>query len=243
MKKEKNNRGIIFLLSLMVFILTFLICWQIKTVRINNEDVLQLQREDELRDEVLRWKKMYENASAQLNTTEETLQEFIDNAAQGDNTAELLKKELDKTNVVGGLTNVKGEGVIITVQDAEILDPNLLAEYQIVHDTDLLKIVNELKASGAEAISINEQRVISTTAIRCVGPTILINDVKIGTPFIIKAIGDSETLYSGLNLLGGVVSTLKSYNIRIEVKQNEEVEIPKYEGILEFKYAKGSVNQ
>lgn len=243
MKKEKNNRGIIFLLSLMVFILTFLICWQIKTVRINNEDVLQLQREDELRDEVLRWKKMYENASTQLNTTEETLQEFIDNAAQGDNTAELLKKELDKTNVVGGLTNVKGEGVIITVQDAEILDPNLLAEYQIVHDTDLLKIVNELKASGAEAISINEQRVISTTAIRCVGPTILINDVKIGTPFIIKAIGDSETLYSGLNLLGGVVSTLKSYNIRIEVKQNEEVEIPKYEGILEFKYAKGSVNQ
>ncbi|MBE5821915.1 MAG: DUF881 domain-containing protein [Clostridiales bacterium] len=240
MKEGRTKRGIVFILSLMVFLLTFLICWQIKTVKVNSEDVLKLQREDELRDEVLKWKQMYENVSENLNVTEATLQEYRDNAIQGDKTSELLKKELEQVNAISGITDIKGEGITITLKDAEILDPNFLAEDQIVHDTDILKIVNELRASGAEAISINEQRVINTTAIRCVGPTILVNDVKIGAPFVIKAIGNSDTLYSGMNLTGGIVYTLKKYNIQVDIKQSEEVEIPKYEGALTLKYAKGS---
>lgn len=240
MEQIKTKRGIIFILSLMVFLLTFLICWQIKTVKINNEDVLQLQREDELRDEVLKWKQMYETVSENLATKETTLQEYINNATQGDKTAELLKKELAQMNSISGVTEVKGEGIIITLKDAEILDPNLLAEDQIVHDTDILKVINELRASGAEAISINEQRIINTTAIRCVGPTILVNDVKIGAPFVIKAIGNSDTLYSGINLTGGIVYTLKKYNIQVEVKQSDEIQLPKYEGALILKYAKES---
>lgn len=238
MREVKTKRGIIFILSLMVFLLTFLICWQIKTVKVNNEEVLQLQREDELRDEVLKWKQMYETVSENLTTKEATLQEYINNATQGDKTAELLKKELAQMNSISGITDIKGEGITITLKDAEILDPNLLAEDQIVHDTDILKIVNELRASGAEAISINEQRIINTTAIRCVGPTILVNDVKIGAPFVIKAIGNSDTLYSGMNLTGGIVYTLKKYNIQVEVKQSDEIEIPKYEGAVILKYAK-----
>ena len=195
MGENRKKNGIIFILSVMMFVLTFLICWQMKTVEVNNEDVLKLKREDELRDEVLKWKQMYENSSEKLTETEKTLQEYRDNAIQGDKTAELLKNELEQINAIGGLTAVKGEGITITLNDAETLNPTLLAEDQIIHDTDLLKIVNELRASGAEAISINEQRVINTTAIRCVGPTILVNDVKIGAPFIIKAIGNSDTLY------------------------------------------------
>lgn len=240
MKEQKNKKGIMFILSLMVFILTFLICWQIKTVTANNKDALQLKREDELRDEVIKWKQMYDNLNEKLTLTETTLQEYRNNAIQGDKTAELLKNELEQINAIGGLTNLKGEGITITLEDAEILDPNLLAEDQIVHDTDILKVVNELRASGSEAISINEQRIINTTAIRCVGPTILVNDVKIGAPFVIKAIGNSDTLYSGMNLTGGILSVLKNYNIKVEIKQNTEIQIPKYEGAVILKYAKES---
>ncbi len=76
------------------------------------------------------------------------------------------------------------------------------SERLIVHDYDLQLVVNELTASGAEAIAINGQRVISRTAIRCVGPTIMVNNVPIVPPFEILAVGDPGTLAGGL-LLGG----------------------------------------
>lgn len=229
-----KKSGVILVLSISIFLVSFLICWQIKTIQNSDTSVLQLQREDALRDEVLKWQENYENTKERLDETEKKLNEYMESISDTDKTIELLQQELAEINVISGLTEVKGTGIVITVKDAEVLNPLYLAEDQIVHDNDLLQIVNELRAGGAEAISINNQRLTSLSAIRCVGPSILVNDVKIGAPFVIKAIGNVDYLYSGINLSGGVVDIMRKYGISIEVERVENVVIPKYEGSIKI---------
>ncbi len=80
----------------------------------------------------------------------------------------------------------------------------------LIHDEDLLKLVNELKAAGAEAITVNEQRVVASTEIRCAGPTISVNNNRISPPYVIQAIGDPAGLESALKMRG--VALLKLCN-------------------------------
>lgn len=229
-----KKSGVMIVLSIALFLLSFLICWQIKTIKNSDSSVLQLQRENALRDEVLKWQNNYQDTKDRLDETEKKLNEYLASISSTDKTIELLQQELSQLNVISGLTDVTGKGLIITVKDAETLNPMYLAEDQIVHDNDLLQIVNELRAAGAEAISINNQRLTSLSAIRCVGPSILVNDVKIGAPFVIRAIGNVDYLYSGINLSGGVVDIMRKYGITIEVERADNITIPKYEGVIKI---------
>ena len=142
---------------------------------------------------------------------------------------------LERAEILAGLVKVKGQGVVITLADST--DTNIPVEAGLVHDTDLMAIVNELRAAGAEAISVNGQRIISTTAIRCVGPTIQINEVKVASPFHIKAIGDAKYLESALNIKNGIVDNFKVYGINVEVKTDNNITIDKYDNTLTLKYA------
>ena len=97
--------------------------------------------------------------------------------------------------MTAGLTSGTGQGLVITLDDSNLPrqpgeDPNLF----LIHDEDLLKVINELFAAGAEDVSVNEQRNITNTEIRCVGPTIIINSVKLAPPFVIQAIGNPDIL-------------------------------------------------
>ena len=107
----------------------------------------------------------------------------------------------------------------------------------IVHDSDLRDIVNELCAAGAEAVSINSERIVSTSSIRCVGNTILVNNKRCAPPFEIKAIGDSSTLESGLNIRGGVIDVLRLYKIEVNVTKMSKINIGKFGGTLSFRHA------
>ena len=101
-----------------------------------------------------------------------------------------------------------------------------------------MTVVNELKAAGAEAISVNDQRIISTSAIRCVGPVIQVNYQKVATPIVIKAIGNAQYLESAMNIKNGIVDLLKgTAGIGITVSRESEVTIPKYDGVLSFRTA------
>ena len=103
----------------------------------------------------------------------------------------------------------------------------------LVHDKDILDIVNELKNAGAEAISINDERIVLTTTV------IKINGEKIGSPFVIKAIGLPETL-ANLSRPDGTLARLKERKIKVELQKNNDITIPKYTGVFNFKYAKSS---
>lgn len=160
------------------------------------------------------------------------------------NNAELteLENTIKEGNKVLGVSEVTGDGIIITLNDGQlnslnslfIFDPNEI----IVHDIDLIRVVNYLRNTGAEAISINNKRIISTTAIECDGNVIMINGEKIGAPFEIKAIGFPETLIN-IDMTGGYVQQLRDRGVEVTVAKSdkEKITIPKYTGVIKFEYA------
>src|SRR5262249_31305150 len=104
---------------------------------------------------------------------------------------------------------------------------------------DIANVVNELKAAGAEAIAVNGQRVVGSTAIRCVGPVVHVNDVPAAPPYVVLAIGDQNALLGGLNLPGGGLDGLRHFDtdmVRIEKKQT--LHIPAFAGITQMRFAR-----
>lgn len=159
---------------------------------------------------------------------------------RGEALARKLSEELEKTKILTGLMSVKGPGVVVKVEDApsSAIPPGADTEAFVVHDEDLLRMVNELRAAGAEAISINGQRLIATSEIRCSGPIIRVNNTSIGSPYEIRVIGDPKALKDALIVSGGIVDILKSVGIRVKITELKEVIVPGLPGMPTFKFAK-----
>ena len=232
-----DKKMISLVLGIMCFALTAGICIQIRTVKNSSLTVSQNYEENTLRAEVLKYKEKYDNILKEIERIDVELEQQIDIATENNSELEDAKNHINEGNKMIGLSEVTGSGVIITVADSEIdsttvINPNNL----LVHDKDILKIVNELKNAGAEAISINDQRVILTTSIICGGNVININGERIGSPFTIKAIGLPETL-ANLARPGGYLSILEEENkINVSLKKSNDITVPKYSGVLNFKY-------
>ncbi|MGI6631946.1 MAG: DUF881 domain-containing protein [Bacillota bacterium] len=151
----------------------------------------------------------------------------------------VLQEELSKAMVLAGTAEVRGPGISLELSDSKTpsqpgQDPNLF----VVHDKDLLEVVNEVFAAGAEAVSINGQRIVATTEITCAGNVIMINGVRQAPPFLILAIGDPATLEGGLKMRGGLIDNLTFWHLEVKLKAEEEITIPAYGGSLSFKYAR-----
>ena len=137
------------------------------------------------------------------------------------------------------LTALAGEGVIITLYDSDKASKSGENENAyIIHDDDLLKVVNELRAAGAEAVSINGQRLTALSEIRCAGPTLSVNNVRSSAPFEICAIGDKKTLNNAITMRGGIADTLAVWKIKVTVETSDEIFIPPYEGSVPKNYAR-----
>lgn len=137
-----------------------------------------------------------------------------------------LKESIDDIKLKAGLTDVKGAGIIVKLNDAEVRKKNVLVEDIIIHDKDIVLILNELKKAGAQAISINNERVIATSEQICAGPTVRINKRRYAVPYEIKAIGDPEELFA--NLDGSTIAAiLRRYDIRVDISKSKEIIIPK----------------
>lgn len=138
-----------------------------------------------------------------------------------------------------GATSLEGPGLVVTINDSSQPlqrgeDPNI----SIVHNDDLLRLVNELKSAGAEAVSVNDQRLVATSEIACAGTTILINKSRVAPPFVIRAIGNPDTMDSALSMRGGIVEYLQFYGIQVNIAKKSKVVLPAYTGSTLFKYAR-----
>ena len=213
---------------------------QIRTVKESDSTVSNNYEENSLRAEVLKYKEKYDNKYKELEKAEKELEKQRQNATQNNSDLESKEEEIKQGNKILGLSEVTGPGVIVTLSDSKkdissALDPSSL----VVHDLDVLSVINELQNAGAEAISINDQRIVPTTGIICGGNIIDINQEKVGAPFVIKAIGLPEQL-AALSRPGGYLETLKGYSIGVELKKSNNITIPKYSGTLTYNYAKTS---
>lgn len=153
-----------------------------------------------------------------------------------------LQQQLKSYQMLAGITDVEGKGVIVTLSDKTATDKSDVNIKALVHDQDIRNIVNELTSAGVEAVSVNDERLIATIEIKAAGPVILINNNRYSSPFVIKAIGNPEILERTLMLKGGIAEVLKWCGIVINIETSEKLTIPKYKGDLEFKYAQTMEN-
>jgi len=170
------------------------------------------------------------------NDYESKIKEFEDTASQGSLYAKILKEELDQARILAGIEDVEGPGITVVVDDLKFSEK---VNYPLISYSMLLELLNELNAAGAEAVSINEQRIISTSEIRQIGGIhININTVSFAPPFVFKAIGDPKTLEAALRLREGIAEKLENSGVAVTITQEQLIKISKYNGVIERKYAK-----
>lgn len=234
-----NKKNIALTIGIICFILVLAIVIQVKTINNTNSTGIQTLSNNKLKDDLLRWKEKHDNIALDVENAEKRLAKIRENAIKNNPDSIQKEEELQKNNMILGVTNVKGEGVIITLKDNQgVTNENIgitddIRSY-LVHDANLREIVRKLKTSGAEAISINDERIVNQTAIICSGNVIRINDKKVGSPFVIKAIGSPELLYGNLR---ETVEKLNNSGIIVEIEKKDDIEINKYEGVISFNYA------
>ena len=177
----------------------------------------------------------------ELQTARERLNEIEQKLNKEGGTNHQLGQLLVDSKVQAGLLTMRGPGITVKLSDSPRRPgPDEDPHFFIVHDVDLQTLVNELYAAGAEAISINDQRIVNRTPIRCVGPTILINAVRIASPYVVRAVGPKDDMDGGLRMPGGFVDSM-SMLIRsggeVKLDKAEELSIPAFQGSLTLRYA------
>lgn len=232
-----NKRKIAIVLGIMCFALTIAIIVQYKTIK-NANKIVGSTPNNELKTEVLRWKERYEEAYENLGKLESILEERRKVAISNDDTSLKLQEELKQINALIGTTDVIGDGVVITIADNTNVTNQTIGIYDnisnyLIHDSDLIRLVNELKNAGAEAVSINDERIINSTSITCDGNVILINEKKVSSPFSIKAIGSQATLLGAIQRTGGLLEEFYEFGLVASVEQERDITIYKYNGVID----------
>jgi len=163
-----------------------------------------------------------------------------DTAASGADLA-TLSEQLDAQKLVAGTVTVHGPGVRVTLDDSSVktIPPKDDPAMYIVHDYQLRDLVNALWAAGAEAISINGERVVAPTSIYCVGSTILVNDTRTSPPYQFDVVGDQAALEAALSdatNLKALKSRVKVYGLEFGVNRMKDAVVPAYTGGLDVRH-------
>lgn len=218
-------------LGILGMVLTIGICVQLKTINAADISGTLKLSDSNLKKSLLQWKEKYEESNRKLESTDNELLNLRNTISNLEQDVEVQEK-IQKYETILGMTDVSGEGIIITLADNNKIGSNnsfysLSSENYLVHDGNLVSIVNELKSANAEAISINGKRIVDSTCITCAGNVIQINGEKVGSPFEIKAIGSKDHLYGELSKNGGTIYKLKKYGVITNIKKVDKVEIQK----------------
>ena len=222
---EQFRRGG-WLIALVCVLIGFMVAVQFRTAQ-DAKGSLSQQRIEEISDRLLQTEHERDELSEELHKMQTA-------AVSTDN-----QQDKDLLRYRAALVPLEGEGVVVRMDDSTKPvtageNPNLY----VIHDDDLLRVVNELRAAGAEAIAINGQRLTGTSEIRCAGPTLSVNNVRSSAPFEIRAIGDKKSLENALRMRGGVAETLGVWGIQLDIKASNDVYIPPYRGSIRQSYAR-----
>lgn len=194
----------------------FLLFGFMVTVQYNTQQNLSNSLEEQQTDALVTMVQSLSDRRSRLENELNTL----DKASQDASITESLEYRLEQLQIFNGSKDVVGPGVSVVITgDSPFLG------------LDILDIINELWVSGAEAISVNDIRIVASTSIIDTTdendlPVITVNGQKILTPVIIKAIGDPDTLEKGLTFTGGIIDNLAAlYNVHPTVKQEENLSV------------------
>ena len=233
-KMKKGKITMIITAGIACFALVLVTTMQFKIV--NEADITSIEnmRESELSTELANWKTRYDEVNQQYEETLSMIEEYKNNKESNEETSNLMNSELEQINMSLGKTDVEGEGIIIIINETDD------EEVENITSDDLLVIVNALKLAGAEAISINDQRIINMSDIVYIdaASVIRVNGERILAPYTIKAIGNSSYLESSLVGNGGAVDDMRKKEQDVTIQKENNVKISKYNGDIETKYMK-----
>ncbi|BBC34724.1 Membrane protein [Streptomyces graminofaciens] len=187
--------------------------------------------------------------NGQLDESNATLRDNVEALAERDNgSTEAEDAQLKALEKNAGTQRLKGDAITVTLNDAP---PDATAklpgypepqpDYLVIHQQDLQAVVNALWLGGAEGIKVMDQRLISTSAVRCVGNTLILQGRVYSPPYKIQAVGDPEKLQKALaesEAIQNYMLYVKVYGLGWKVTEDGPVTLPGYSGTVDLKYAK-----
>ena len=228
---KKGKITMVITIGIACFVLVLVMSMQFKIVNETDITSIENMREAELRTELANWKFKYEETNQKYEETVLKIEEYKTTSQSNEETEKLMEDELAQVNKSLGKTDVQGEGIEVTLRETDN------EEIARINADDLLVIVNSLKMAGAEAISINEERIINMTDIVDINEAFIkINGKRILAPYIIKAIGNSSHLESALTGNGGHLDEMKKIGQDVSIQKLNKVKILKYDSEIKMKY-------
>ena len=171
----------------------------------------------EIIEELLVEKNNNENLKQRLQELQREVDTFKSGEMDVKENIEALEQQVLAARIKAGLETVKGSGLIITIEAGGL---------KTVEDRHIEELINELKASDVQAISVNDERIVAMSEIRKAGDYIMVNGNQLVPPYTIKAIGNAENMERSLKLLGGVLEKFQIYEFKTTIKKEENVVIP-----------------
>jgi uncharacterized protein YlxW (UPF0749 family) len=151
-----------------------------------------------------------------LNELNQQLTEIQNQTGDQSGESKEIQDELNRAKILSGTVPVHGPGIMLIINDSQKKPANSAnPELSLTHDWDVRSVINELFTAGAEAVSVNGVRIVSTSGVFCIGPVVKVNELRLVPPFEIDAIGDPNTLMTALNIRGGVLDYLRSRSLDI----------------------------
>jgi uncharacterized protein YlxW (UPF0749 family) len=206
---------------------------------------LRVTGRDDVNSLVNRQQRTVIAQDAQLAALQRKLQAATSQAAKTDGRVAQARDEADAFAGAAGLEAVSGPAVSVTLNDAPALPGKqrtaVPPDYLVVHQQDVQAVVNALWAGGAEAMTLQGQRVISTSAVRCVGNTLLLHGVVYSPPYTVEAIGDPQKLQQALGDAPDVIiykQYVDAYQLGYKLALEGDVNMPAFTGPLTLAYAR-----
>lgn len=234
---EKNEANIVLFIA--SIIIGVLIATNISFTR--ESEIMLSSREyqdnyahkNQLINDISNLNRQYEEYSNKLRKYEESIQDR-------NKIKDEIIKEIDFNNEILGGSEVHGQGITITLNDAstEFVEDPFEYQLKLIHNTDMVQVINDLLNSGAEAISINGNRIIGSSSIYCNGPFLRVNGIQISAPFYIKAIGNKETLKTYMLSDENYLKILMFREIEVDVEDSNDIVIPAFSGSFKNKFIK-----
>lgn len=237
-------------LTLLSLFMGGLVALSLKTQDKIQQDQLPDMRQGRLARAFVELREDATKLRRQVAESQKRLQAYQSDTGSTSEKNRLLSDDLMHANIIAGLVPVTGPGVIVTLRDSkrslnkpkDILDVDwreLSVDFYI-HDRDIRDVVNELRASGAEAISVNDQRVTGATPIRCVGPVVMVNEVRTaGSPVRIRAIGDPEAMLSGMMMTKGILDVFRDVDpSMVSIDKVSMQTLPPFTGNTKLRFTK-----
>lgn len=200
-------------------ILGIMLAWQYKSIVNNNrKETTKYARLESVRDELLAQKDQNEDLRKRNEELQKRLTELENSQGNSSQLEKNLEAELERVRLIAGLSDVEGPGLVIKVE---------YVGKDTVRENAILRLINELKAAEAQAISIEGERIVAMSEIKRGGDYIVVNGKQMVSPFTIKAIADPKKLENSLTMIGGIVEELQIYDMKVTIEKKDNIVIPK----------------